>query len=115
MDDLTRLEDKVKLANLQIDKRLATLEASMEELEKSMRNTTEEIVKIKNSMARSATPSMTGDDLSDLAEQFRQLRAAFTDLRTRLEREGSIPDIDELSKRVDALEKQLSAVPIILD
>jgi archaellum component FlaC len=107
--DLQRLDDKMKLANLQIDRRLAIVEEGLAEVQKNVRNVTEEVVGLKNRPA----------DLSGLSEQFSQLRASFTDLRNKLEHvpvDDLRPEIEKLSKRLEALEKQMVlSVPIILD
>ncbi|MBU5557640.1 MAG: hypothetical protein QW751_01460 [Candidatus Aenigmatarchaeota archaeon] len=119
--ELQRLEDKVKLANLQIDKRLATLEIEIETLKKEVRNIKEEFVAMKSGQKapQPIVQSVTVADINELAEQFKELRTAFMEMRLRLTNlpaEDLKPAINELAKRLETLEKQVATSnPIILE
>lgn len=118
---MQRLEDKVKLANLQIDKRLATLEIEIETLKKEVRNIKEEFVAMKSGQKapQPIVQSVTVADINELAEQFKELRTAFMEMRLRLTNlpaEDLKPAINELAKRLETLEKQVATSnPIILE
>ena len=117
-EDSRRIEEKMKLANFQIEKRLATLEEEMGEIKDNVRNVTEEIVYMKNSLSKTEKVQPLSSDISDLTKQFKDLRASFNDVRSKFANVGPSErqDIDAILKRIEKLEKRIAlGVPVILE
>lgn len=107
-------------------RRLATLEGDLADVQKNLHNMTEEIVELKSAQTRLAAQTAALAELSGLAEQFGQLRVAFTDMRGRLETlptEDLRPAIDKISQQLAELERRIAEIekrvtistPIILE
>jgi len=94
-DDFKRLDDKMKLANLQIDKRLAMIEEEISILQGKLRNVTEEVVALKSSHKAQQAPSITASDMADFADQLKHLREV-TEEMAEMKPVQAVPDISEL-------------------
>lgn len=117
-DELKAFDEKMKLTNLQIDKRLAILEEELAEIRENLRNVTEEIVSMKNSLSKAEKAQPISSDIADLTKQFRELKAAFNDIRSKLTNMpvGEKPDMNAFLKRIEKLEKKIAlGVPIVLE
>ena len=94
-DDFKRLEDKMKLANLQIDKRLAMMEEEISILQGKLRNVTEEVVALKSSHKAQQAPSITAGDVAEFSEQLKHLREV-TEQMAEVKPVQAVPDISDL-------------------
>ncbi len=110
--DMRRLEEKMKLANLQIDKRLATMEKTTEELQKNLRNVTEEIVELQNEQGQVLTQATraenTVNEIVDIADQFKNLRKAFVEMSSKFR---NMPT-DDVRQMVESLSERVSEMEI---
>lgn len=117
-NELRRLEDKMKVAHLQIDKRLSTLEENYDDSRKGLHNVTEEIISLKSRQDKVAANMGAAEkairEIKDISNQFRELRRAFGEMSSKFrsmpQPSGSMkPDIDVMSERLAETEKSIAA------
>ena len=118
-EELKRFEEKQKLTNLQIDKRLATIENNLDEIRSSFESistgvTERDIDEITRKIADMRREELDQNvelkkiaenfDSSKVIEEFERLKESFTQLRLRFEEK--VKEVENLQEQLVGIERR---------
>lgn len=117
-DELKRFEDKQKVANFQIDKRLSMIENSIDQLKSAIESISDatpgEVDKVSREVAavekeeiaqrREMNKIIHGIDSSKLMDDFSDLKSSFTELRIRFEEK--VNEVSMLQEQLVGFERR---------
>lgn len=118
-DEFKRFEEKQKIANLQIDKRLSMMENTLDELKSSFESIStgvterdidaitrrlSEMKKEESDQSAQLKQLAEGFDTSKIIEEFDGLKRSFTDLRLRFEEK--VRDVELLQEQLVGIERR---------